>query len=255
MTTVFYPRRELPRRIREALGQLDSSDDIRTTAQIVDLVDELDVSPVWSALETLRDQGFVEFVAKRKARADSTWRLTALSRRAPTNVKITKQQARALAAIEKLGGSATAAEAGWPVSKHLQRLRAMGVLTIQPDSRPWRYVLPALALLMLAVPASAQTLHHPPHGAHDPFTGMKQPNSKASCCDGQDCAIAKSCLTAEGVLGWQERGGCYALPDEKQVPMPAELAKSADLVICRTPSFWNGTFTPWVICWAGGAGT
>lgn len=154
MTTPFYPKRELPRRIREALGQLDPANDVRTTSQIVDLVDELDVSPVWSALETLRDHGFVDFAAKRKARADSTWRLTALSRRAPTNVRLTKQQARALAVIEKLGGTATAADAAQIIGyaeeaarMQFRRLRNMGVLTVQPDTSPMRYVLPWPTLL------------------------------------------------------------------------------------------------------------
>lgn len=115
----------------------------------------------------------------------------------------------------------------------------------------------ATGAMMLAMVSAAQgqTLHHPPHGAHDPFTGMRQPNSNASCCDGQDCAVAKSCITSGGVLGWQERGSCHPLPEDKQVPMPPELAGSADLVVCRTASVWNGVFTPHVLCWAGGAGT
>lgn len=253
MTLPFYPKRELPRRVREALGQLDPADDIRTAAQIVDLVDELDLQPVWSALVTLRRHGFAELVARKKPRANSTWRLTALSRRAPTSIRFTKQQAAAIGVVEKLGGTATAAEAGHLVSKHLQRLRAMGVLTIQPDSRPWRYVLPALALLVLAVPAGAQTLHHPPHGAHDPFTGMRKPDG-SSCCNGQDCAVAQSCMTPGGRLGWRERGACHELTGDP-VPMPPELSGQVDLVVCRTASVWNGVFTPHLLCWSGGAGT
>ncbi len=214
--TVFYPKRELPRRVREALGQLDPADDIRTAAQIVDLVDELDLQPVWSALVTLRRHGFAELVARKKPRANSTWRLTALSRRAPTSIRFTKRQAAALGVVERLGGTATAAEAGHLVSKHLQRLRAMGVLTVQPNSKPWRYVLPALALLMLAGPAMA----------HDQYRGWTHDRKGIVCCEGVghsargDCQPVKLC---NGDTGFLEPGTGRCIPissDAITKPLP-----------------------------------
>jgi len=246
MTLPFYPKRELPRRVREALGQLDPADDIRTTAQIVELVDELDVPPVWSALETLEGQGFVSLVFRKKSRANSTWRLTALSRRAPTSIRFTKRQATALGVVEKLGGTATAAEAGHLVSKHLQRLRAMGVLTIQPDSRPWRYVLPALALLMLAMPAGAQTLHHPPHDANHPLATWRS-KSGLLCCDSTDCAMADGCSTPTGP-GWLEGGKCHPLPLEAEQDHPDWLhfEKGGQVFVCGPKYFQSRVVRCWV---------
>jgi len=149
MTVPFYPKRELPRRIREALSKLDPADAVKTTSWIVDEVDELDMAPVWSAMTTLLGQGFVELVSREATRAESTWRPTELARCAPKGIKITRQQAKALAAIQRLGGAATSAEVAKALGcvedtarMRVRRLRKAGVLSIQEGTSPMRYVLP-----------------------------------------------------------------------------------------------------------------
>lgn len=110
------------------------------------------------------------------------------------------------------------------------------------------------AMLLLAVPALAQEVTHPPHGTPDPYLGMTTAEGR-SCCNGSDCGVATACMAVGGELGWVERGQCHVLPSALWRPPTQALEHDARLHVCRRQSWVGSLFAPTALCWTGGGTT
>lgn len=114
-------------------------------------------------------------------------------------------------------------------------------------------VVTLMVAAVLAGAVAAQEPQHPPPGAPDPYAGWRD-RSAISCCGGRDCAPATPCRV-EGRDGWLERGRCWPLPPDREMPTPpAAVWTLGDLHVCRRWGPIPGT-PPEVLCWAMARGT
>jgi hypothetical protein len=108
--------------------------------------------------------------------------------------------------------------------------------------------------MLLAGPAWAETVVHPPIGVPDPYIGMSKPGSTISCCSGVDCGQATMCIIG-GDIGWREQGQCNPLPADRFVHQPPDAVDRSVLHVCRTPRWVGNAYAPEVHCWTGGPST
>lgn len=110
----------------------------------------------------------------------------------------------------------------------------------------------AMLALALCTAAGAQEYPHPAPGEPDPYATWVRPGG-GSCCSGRDCAPVQAC-TVDGRDGWLERGRCWPLPPDREVPPPPEVWQYGDLHVCRswTDGFADGAIAPVpiVYCWS-----